>query len=313
MGSGKKILVFGSGGVGGYFGGRLAAAGYRVGFVARGDHLAVLRDQGLRIESAEGDLHLPTIQVGDDPAAFGTPDFVLFCVKLYDVEEAGRALAPVLGPHSLVISLQNGVDARKRLAAIVGEANAVSGVAHISARIRQPGVIAHNGRLARFFFGSDQPAQDTRLKALAALCAEAAVAGRMVDDIQSLIWDKFIFLSALSGLTALTRLPIGPIRDDPASWALFVGAMQEAYDVAVAQGVVFSQDPVRTWLDRIPDMPASYRASMAEDLAQGKRLELPHLSGAVSLLGEALGTPTPIHDVILRALSPYVGGPPQPL
>ena len=310
--TGTKILVFGSGGVGGYFGGRLAAAGCRVGFIARGAHLSALRDQGLRIESAQGDLHLAPIEADENPAAFGTPDFVLFCVKLYDVEEAGRLLAPVLGPHSLVISLQNGVDARARLAAIVGTA-AVGGVAHISARIGQPGVIDHNGTLARFFFGPSFPDQETRLKALATLCAQAHVAGRMVEDIETLIWEKFVFLAAFSGVTALTRLPIGSIRDDAASRALFVGAMQEASDVAAAQGITFSQDPVEAWLARIPDLPASYRASMAEDLAQGKCLELSHLSGAVVRLGQASGTPTPIHDVILRALSPYAEGAPQPV
>ncbi len=307
-----KILVFGSGGVGGYFGGRLAAAGCSVGFVARGAHLAALSDHGLRIESVEGDVHLAKIAADADPAAFGRPDLVLFCVKLYDVEAAGRALAPVLGPHSLVISLQNGVDACARLAAIVGTA-AVAGVAHISARIAQPGVIAHNGRLARFFFGSNLPEQDTRLKTFAALCDEVNVAGRMIDDIETKLWEKFVFLAAFSGLTALTRLPMGPIRDDPASWALFVGAMREVADVAAAQGIMFAQDPVETWLTRIPNLPTSYRASMAEDLAQGKRLELSHLSGAVVRLGQDLGVPTPIHDVIMRALSPYADGAPQPV
>jgi 2-dehydropantoate 2-reductase len=296
-----RIAVMGTGGVGGYFGGRLAQHGLDVTLIARGAHLKAIQTRGLQIKSELGDA-LVRASATDDPAQVGPVDVVLFCVKLWDVEKAAEAIRPMLGAETAVIALQNGVDAEERLARILGPKPVMGGVAHISARIAEPGVIHHNGRLARLFFGELDGRESNRAKAFLEACRAASIDARLTASIDRVIWEKFIFLVAFSGMTALTRKPIGPIREDPETLAMFRAAMQEAADIARAKGVRFADDPVETWSKAIQAMPFDYRASMLEDLERGNRLELPWLSGKVAALGRELGIAAAVNAFIATAL-----------
>ncbi len=319
-----KIVVMGAGGVGGYFGARLAADGQNVTFIARGAHLKAMRENGLRVESPLGDLHLPQVSATDDVAAAlkDGADVVMVCVKLWDIEAVGESLAPVLPPQTTVIPFENGVDAPQQLAAILGKERVMGGAAHISARIAKPGVISHNGKLAKIFFGElggklggetggeagENPVARAFATAFATVCESAGVAARLSGNIERVMWEKFIFLVAFSGMTAMRRKPIGPLRDNPQDWALFLAAMGEAAALAEARGVIFREDPVAAWLPRMEAMPDSYQASMLEDLEHGGRLELAWLSGAVVRLGAETGIDTPANSAIVAALTPFADG-----
>ncbi|MBL6935662.1 MAG: 2-dehydropantoate 2-reductase [Alphaproteobacteria bacterium] len=310
-----KIVVFGAGGVGGYFGARLAAGGQDVTFIARGAHLKAMNENGLKLESPLGDLHLAQVSATDNvaDALKNGADVVMVCVKLWDMEAAGESLAPVLPPDTIVIPFENGVDGPEQLAAILGEDRVMGGTAHISARIAEPGVISHNGKLDKIFFGEIgagdmSGGKSARGKAFAATCEAAGVAARLSGNIERVMWEKFIFLVAFSGMTALRRQPIGPLRDNPQDWDMFLAAMGEAAALATARGVTFREDPVAAWLPRMEAMPDSYQASMLEDLEHGRRLELNWLSGAVVRLGAEMGVDTPANSAIVEALSPFADG-----
>ena len=305
-----KIVVLGAGGVGGYFGARLAAGGQDVTFIARGPHLDTLRENGLKVESPLGDLHLKDVSATDDvaDALKDGADVVMVCVKLWDIEAVGESLAPVLLPQTTVIPFENGVDAPERLAAIMGKERVMGGTAHISARIATPGVISHNGKLDKIFFGEMSGGKSARGEAFAAACESAGVAARLSGNIERVMWEKFIFLVAFSGMTALRRKPIGPLRDNPQDWALFLATMGEAAALATARGVSFREDPVAGWLPRMEAMPDSYQATMLEDLEHGRRLELDWLSGAVVRLGAEMGMETPANSAIVVALTPFADG-----
>ena len=306
-----KIAIMAAGGVGGYFGGRLAAAGADVRFLARGDHRAALARDGLRIASPEGDLALATIQVYDDPAAIGPVDIVLFAVKLWDTERAGASCRPLLGDGTVVITLQNGVDSVARLAPILGAAHIVGGVAYISAVIDAPGVIHHNSRFARIVFGTangtadgaHDGATDRRLAAFAAAC-NAAVSTTIERDI----WQKFVLLVGVSAMTTLTREPMGRVVADPDARALLGDVMGEVVTVARATGIDLAADYADDRLTFACSMPATMKASMLEDLERGNRLELDWLSGEVVRRGRALAIPTPANQAVCAALRLHAGG-----
>jgi 2-dehydropantoate 2-reductase len=295
----------GTGGVGGYFGARLAQGGLDVAFIARGAQLSAIQERGLTLESELGDALIHPARASDDPGQVGPVDVVLFCVKLWDVAAAGEAIRPMVGPGTAVIPLQNGVDAEERLVRILGPEAVMGGVAHISAVVHEPGVIRHTGTLATLFFGELDGEGSPRGEAFLAACRECGIAARLSPDIERVIWEKFIFLVAFSGMTALTRKPIGRLREDPEHWAMFTGAMREAASLAAAKGIAFKKDPVEAWLEMARDMPDGYRASMLEDLEHGRRLELPWLSGAVQRMGRELGVATPINGFIAATLEPY--------
>jgi len=297
-----RVAVMGTGGVGGYFGARLQASGCDVTFIARGAQLDAIRSRGLTIESRIAPLETGPLAATDDPASVAPPDIVLFCVKLWDVEEAARAMRPMVGANTAVIPLQNGIDSEPRVAGIVGARAVMGGVAHISATVTGPGVIRHTGKLQRITFGEMDGARSPRAEAFLAACTAAGIDGRLTARIEEAIWDKFIFLVAFSGMTALLRLGIGPIREDAETFAMFRAAMEEAVAVARAKGVSFSYDPIAQWLKAIQAMPDDYRASMLEDLERGRRLELPWLSGAVARLGAELGVDVPVNRFIATAL-----------
>jgi 2-dehydropantoate 2-reductase len=303
-----KIAVIGAGGVGGYFGGRLASGGTRVTFVARGEHLEAMRRNGLRVLSSLGDLHLKSVSCTDDTGSIGPVDVVLIAVKLWSTEEAARSAKPLLGPETAVVSFQNGVVAVDTLIPIVGKAHVMGGVANIAALIEEPGVIRHNGTMANLFFGELDGKPSARATALLAECRKAGINAEIVADVHLAIWEKFTRLVTMSAMTALTRLPIGPIREDPDTRELMRQVMEEVVAIGRAKGANFPPNLVQEQLAKIDSYPAGMVASMCGDLRRGNRLELPWLSGTVAQLGTELGIPTPANQFVYAALKHYADG-----
>ncbi|MBS0247942.1 MAG: 2-dehydropantoate 2-reductase [Proteobacteria bacterium] len=298
-----RIAAMAAGAVGGYFGARLAAAGHDVFFIARGSNLAAIKANGLRVESVHGDLHLPKANVTDDPREVGPVDIVLFAVKLWDTETAAELTKPMVGYETRVITLQNGVDSPERMAPILGAEHTVGGVTYIATTIAAPGGIKHTSTFAKMVFGRADKKADAMLDRFVAAGKEAKIDLEISPDIQRERWQKFVFLTAMSGATATFRSSIGPIVDDPELRDFYRQLMEETYAVGRASGVnidpgIIDQRMAQTLNTVEPGM----KASMAHDLERGNRLELDWLSGKVSALGRELGIPTPAHDTVFRVL-----------
>jgi 2-dehydropantoate 2-reductase len=304
-----RIGVMAAGAVGGYFGGRLAAAGHDVVFFARGAHLAALKANGLTLDSVAGHLHLPKVEATDDPASARPVDIVLFAVKLWDTENAGTLLAPVVRPDTRVITVQNGIDSVERLTAILGR-NVVGGVAQISAAIAAPGVIGHTSSFAILRFGRPGGAADPQLEAFAAAGKAAGLDTATTGDIDADLWKKFVFLVGLANMTASLRLPVGAFRSDPDIRAFYLATMREVVAVARAKGVILQDGFAEDRLAFVDTIPAGMRASMAVDLERGNRLELDWLAGKVVALGRELGVPVPANEAVYAMLKPYRLGRP---
>ncbi len=305
-----KIAIIGSGGVGGYFGARLAAGGADVTFVARGKHLEAMHKNGLKVLSALGDLNLPKVKATDDTKTIGPVDVVMIAVKLWATEEAALSAKPLIGPNTVVVSFQNGVIAVDTLIPILGKQHVMGGVSNIAALIEEPGVIRHNGTMANLFFGELDGKTSARAQAFAELCKKAGISTHLVDDIHSAIWEKYVRLVTLSAMTSLTRMPIGPIRSDPDTRALMQQVMEEVVAIARAKGAKLDANIVADQLAKVDGYPATMVASMCGDLRRGNRLELPWLSGTVAKLGSELGIPTPANQFVYAALKLYAMGRP---
>ncbi len=305
-----RIAVMGTGGVGGAFGAALAKAGADVTFIARGAHLAAMKDQGLKIEGGRGETHIVPTQATDDPASIGQVDFVLFCVKLWDVESAGAHIKPLVGPNTAVIPLQNGIDAPDRLIPILGAEAVMGGVAQISASIVKPGVITQVGTFMRMIFGELDGRTSRRGEELLALCRKAGFDATLSDQIVTELWMKFILLATNASITAATRQPIGKLREDKDAHAIIVAAVREVHAIGRARGIALPADALNRILDFIGHAPPAMKASMALDLERGNRLELPWLGGKVVELGRELGIPTPTHSTLYALLKPYIMGTP---
>lgn len=305
-----RIAVVGAGGVGGGFGAALAHAGADVTFIARGAHLAAMKSQGLKIVSPRGDTQLVPTKATDDPKAVGPVDYVMFCVKLWDVESAGEHIKPMVGPDTAVIPLQNGIDAPERLLPILGEKAVMGGVAQISASITAPGTITQVGTFMRLVFGELDGTKSARGQAFYDMCKKAGFDATHSDQIVTDLWMKFILLATNASMTALTRQPIGKLRDDPDIRPQFVAAYKEVIDVGRARGVKLPDNALDTVLAFNASAPPTMKASMALDLERGNRIELPWLSGKVVEIGRRLGVPTPTHATMYAALKPYILGTP---
>ncbi len=306
-----KIAIFGAGGVGGYFGAKLAASGADVAFVARGAHLAAMRADGLKVESALGNLRVHPVRAVDDPAALGPVDAVLMTVKLYDLEAAAEAARPLVGPKTVIVGFQNGVEAADVLAARFGKDAVAGGIVYIMAEIAKPGTIGHMGTMAKMILG---PLPDTRrdnLTGLIDVCRKAGFDFEESADVRIGIWSKLAVLAPLSGMTTLTRLTIGPLRDNAETRALLKAAAAEVAAVARARGVPLPSDAADAALAKLDTFPAQMGSSMLHDIQRGARLELKWLSGAVARLGQAAGVATPVHAFIASALAPYADGTPK--
>jgi 2-dehydropantoate 2-reductase len=305
-----RIAVVGAGGVGGGFGAALAKAGADVTFIARGAHLAAMKSEGLRVNSPRGDTHLVPTQATDDPASTGKVDVVLFCVKLWDLESTGERIKPLIGPGTAVIPLQNGIDAADRLTPILGRDAVMGGVAQISASIVKPGVINQVGTFMRMIFGELDGKIGKRGEDFLALCLKAGFDATLSDKILTELWMKFIPLTTNASITALTRLPIGKLRDDPDIRPVFLASINEVIAIGRAKGIALPADAFERTLDFLGHTPPGMKASMALDLERGNRMELPWLSGKVVALGRELGVPTPVHSTMYALLKPYIMGTP---
>ena len=295
------FAVMGCGGVGGYFGARLAKAGFDVKFIARGAHLNAIKASGLRIEGPDEDFTVYAAAT-DNPADLEPVDFILFAVKLWDTESAAAALTPIMGQHCSVLSLQNGVDSESTLPALLGPGRVLGGVAEISATIAKPGLITRLSPFARVRLGELEQRSSPRSAQLATALSEAGIEVDHSDDIVAAIWNKFMFLVGLSAMTALTQQPIGNLRKDPDTRAMFEQIMREVLALARSKGIGLAQDVIVNRMRLVDELPAEIMASMAHDLQRGHRLELDWLSGAVARMGRELGVPTPANSFVYTAL-----------
>jgi 2-dehydropantoate 2-reductase len=291
-----------AGAVGGYFGARMAAAGHDVFFIARGANLEAMKKNGLKIESVHGDLHLPKPNVTDDPKDVGPVDVVLFAVKLWDTEAAAALMKPMVGANTRVITVQNGVDSIERLAPIIGAEQTAGGAAYIATVISSPGVIKHTSHFAKLRYGRTDKKPDAVLQAFTDAGKAAKIDIDVSPDINVEIWEKFIFLTAMSGATASLRSPIGAIRTDPELRAFYRALMQEAYDVGRAKGVGLAPDFIEGRMKFLDTIEPGMKASMAHDLERGNRIELDWLAGKVRALGRTLNIPTPASDTVYTVL-----------
>ena len=305
-----RVAVVGTGGIGGPYGASLAKSGVDVTFVARGAHVAAIRENGLRVEGDRGETHIRPAQATDDIACIGVVDFVLLCVKLWDVESAGQQLHAVVGEGTAVVPLQNGVDAAKRLIPILGVEAVMGGVAFVTGTITAPGIIRQTGTYQRMTFGELDGRLSQRGERLRDLCEAAGFEGVLSPDITVQIWEKFLLMVPAAGLNALTRVPLGVWRQDPDLVALYEASLRETVAVGLAEGVQLAPDSIDSGMALMRSMPAHHMTSMGNDLLRGNRLELPWFAGKVVELGRRHGIPTPVNGFIYAALKPYINGPP---
>jgi 2-dehydropantoate 2-reductase len=305
-----KFAVMGSGGVGGYFGARLAAAGNDVTFVARGSHLAAMRKGGLRLDSEIDNLHLDPVRVVAEANEIAAADAIIFAVKMGDTESAARSLQPLVAGGATVFTFQNGVESAERIGKILGVENVVPGVARIGSHISEPGVVKQTGTFAHLQFAETNGKPTARTTAFYNACKQAGFDATLSPNIQREIWMKFGMLAPLAAMTAITRGPIGPVRADARSRALLQALVEEAVAVGVALKRGLEPADTAKLMQLVDGFPKTLMASMAHDLLAGKPIELDGLSGAVVRLGSQSGVPTPSHKFITQALAPFAAGKP---
>jgi 2-dehydropantoate 2-reductase len=305
-----EIAVTGAGHIGGYFGGRLAKAGFDVSFIARGAHLDVIRKNGLKVLTPLGDFTIHPATVTDDPAEVGPVDVILFMVKNYDTLQAAEQIRPLVGPDTAIIPFQNGVEARAMLSNVLGARHVLGGVAFIPASIQEPGVIKHNAELAKLVFGEfDKQITPRALSFLDAL-EKAGVTGEIPADISMVLWSKLMFLTSMSAINCITRQPVGLVQSDGETIALYMDALREVAAVAAAHGVSLGEEAIANNMALAKSFPPNNKTSMFQDLEAGQRLEIDYLSGAVVRLGREKGIETPIHRTAWVAIKPWINGPP---
>ena len=304
-----KIAMMGSGGVGGFFGGRLAKAGYDVSFIARGAHLAAMREHGLAIENeAQGDIHVPEVHVTDDPRSLGPVDIVILSVKLWDTEAAAKSILPIVGPNTGVLSLQNGVIKDEILRRVLPESTVMGGVGYVATHISRPGVIHQVGTMQRIIVGEYDGHASERAKFLHEALVKSGVSAELSGDVRRAIWEKYVFLVGLSATTASMRSTIGPIRSNPQTRAFLLALMREVVAVGRAHGVALPEDYAEARLEFADGLPADMTSSMAHDLEGGNPLEVNWLSGGVVKLGKEKGIPTPANGAVCDILALQAGG-----
>ncbi len=299
-----RIAVFGAGGVGGYFGGRLAQSGEEVVFIARGEHLKAMQADGLRVDSLQGDFLVKPVQATDDPRRVGLVDIIIVAVKAWQVPEAAQAMLPMSGEETAAVFLGNGVDGAAQLSALLGERRVLGGRCGISAFIAGPGHIQHVGITPAVAFNELDGSASPRVEALRQAFERAGVLVSVPADIQASIWEKFVFIAAVSGLGAITRAPFGVFRAVPETRALLEAALQETVQVGRARKINLAEDLAARTLANIDKMGANIVASMARDILAGCPSELGSQNGAVVRMGLEVGVPTPVHTFIYHSLLP---------
>jgi 2-dehydropantoate 2-reductase len=298
-----RIVVVGAGGVGGLFGGLLHRSGEEVAFVARGGQLAALRGGGLEVRSTLGTFEVRA-PAAEDPAALGKADAVVVAVKAWQVEEVAPKLRPLLGPRTVVVPMENGVEAVGTLAAALGEGRVAGGLTHVFAWIEAPGVVRHVGPAPRVTLGETRGGGSERLDRLAAALRKAGMEAAVIPDIEVALWEKFLFIDPLGSVGAAARSPVGAVRETSETRVLLVAAMREVAAVAKARGVALPADAVDRTLSRFDSLPVDGTASMHRDIVAGKPSELFEQTGAVVRLGAKAGVPTPVHDLLFACLLP---------
>lgn len=306
-----RIVVMGSGGTGGYFGAKLARDGEDVTFVARGAHFKAIREGGLRIRSAADGEWSAKVPVVESLAGQARADLVLFCVKSFDTEDAAEAVRPVVGPDTGVLSLQNGIDNEEKLERILGADHVIGAVAYVFSNIEAPGVIAHH-QLGRIVLGELNGKGSDRTTAFLEACKRASIQAEIVPHIHKTLWEKFVFLTALAGTTAVSRLPVKFIREVPELRRLWELQVEELLALAKTDNAGLDADMMDRCIKFLESLAPINYSSLYQDLTQGKRLELEALHGHAVRLGEHYGIPTPMLFAVYSALRPYVNGTPEP-
>jgi 2-dehydropantoate 2-reductase len=304
-----RIVMMGSGGVGGFFGARLAKVGEDVSFVARGKHLEAIRKDGILIENQpQGDLRAEGVRASADPKDLGPADIVILSVKLWDTEEAARAVQPIVGPDTAVLSLQNGVIKDDILRRIFPEKNIMGGVAYVASHIARPGVIHQTGTMQRIVVGEYAGGTSERARKLHEALLRSGVAAELSTDVRRSIWEKYVFLVGLSATTATTRRPLGAVLENPRSKDFLLEVMREVVRVGRAKGVALPEDYADQRLAFASTLPHDMTSSMAVDLDRGNRLEVEWLSGGVVKLGKEAGVDTPANEAVWAILAPHAQG-----
>jgi 2-dehydropantoate 2-reductase len=298
-----KILVMGTGAVGSFYGGKLAQTGQRVTFVARGENLQVLRQQGLTVESVQGDFHLTKLDVTDRPEEAGVCDLILFCVKSYDTVAAAQRIRPAIGPDTVVLSLQNGVENEELLERTLGLSSVLGGMVYIGAELVSPGKVVHSFS-GSIVFGERDGQRTPRAERLEQVFLDAGIQAQLSPDITLMLWDKLIWNAAFNAIATLTHSTVGEVLAQPLTRALVRDTMREVVAVAQAQGLTPSDSRVDEHIasSQSPAM-STFATSMAHDLARGKRLEYDALNGAVVRFGERLQVSVPLNRVLYSLLA----------
>ncbi len=299
-----KIAMMGAGGVGGYFGALLHRAGEQVWFIARGEHLKAMQANGLRVTSVLGDFTIK-VTATDDPVEAGVADLVIFGIKSYDTDAAAERMKPMIGSRTTILCLQNGVDNEEKLAAIYGERVVLPAVVHIFSAVSAPGVIAQTGGPRKITIGEPDGSISPRVERIFEVFRKAEINCERPTRIMADLWEKFLFICAVGGMTALTRAPIGEIRSCPESRAMLRAVMEEVAAVARAKRIPIAADAVEQAMQFVDGLAPGGRSSLYHDLASGKRLELDALAGAVVRFGEETGVAIPMNRAIYAALKPH--------
>jgi 2-dehydropantoate 2-reductase len=299
-----KLAVYGTGGVGAYFGGRLAVAGADVHLIARGAHLEALRIRGLKVTSTKGDFEID-LPATDDPSEIGTCDYVLFTVKSFDTDSAAAGLHPLVGDETAIISFQNGVDNEEKIARAVGDEHVMGGAAYIFSRIVEPGVVAHTGGPARIVFGEMDGSRSGRAERLLDVCRKADIDAELSEAIGQVLWDKFAFICAQAGMTAAVRLPIGEVRTVEESWSAFRRVVEEVCAVAAAEGIDLPADTADRHASFAEGLEPGGYSSLYDDLMNGRRMELETLHGTIVSRAQRHNIPVPVSETIFAILRPW--------
>jgi 2-dehydropantoate 2-reductase len=299
-----KILIMGTGGVGGYYGGLLAQQGNDVTFIARGAHLYAIRHEGLKVKSVHGDFTVSPANATEDPVKVGPMDLILFSVKTYHTDEAAEAIRPAVGPQTAVLSLQNGIDAADRIGKVVGMEHVLGGATWLSSAVEAPGVIKQISQFRRIVFGEMDRTSSERIQSIYEVLKNTGITVEISEDILKILWTKFVFISAVSSLGSLTRLPMGDYRSVPEARRLLSGIMHEVEALAYAQGIALDEDVVAKALEFIDNSGPHIKPSMQLDIESGRRTEIESMIGVIGRKGRELGVPTPAADFVYASLMP---------
>ena len=299
-----KIVVMGTGGMGGYYGGLLSGQGHEVTFIARGEHLAAIQQSGLQVKSIHGDFTVAPASATDDPSSLHAQDLILFCTKTYSTDEAVQSMQPLVGPDTTVLSLQNGIDAPERIGKVVGMEHMIGGATWISSAVAAPGNINQVSQFRRVVIGELDGKNTRRVEAIYQAFKDTGITAELSDNIWKVLWTKFIFITAASTFGSLTRLPIGEYRAVPETRVLIARLLEEIAAVARKQGVELDADVVEKTLAFIDNSGPKIKPSMQLDVEAGRRTEVDSLIGVVGRKGRELGVPTPLADILYALLLP---------